>query len=274
MTFCTNCGASMEGQFCGKCGARVGAEASGPVVPDTGMPLAAPQKKSKVLIWVLAGCGGLVVLALVAMLGLGLIFRSVSRNPAFAAVKFAVSMNPEVEVLNADENSGMITLREKKTGKTVTMNFKDIQKGHISFQDESGEKVEIRGEGGGDTGSMTIESKEGKLQIGQGSTANVPAWVPKYPGAQVAGTYSAQGKDEDGGTFQLKCGGSVQQVADYYEQQLKAAGMKIDRHSMQSGSGSMTMVSGTDDASRRSVVASVSSSDGGTVAHIVYAVKK
>ncbi len=197
-----------------------------------------------------------------------------TRNPAFAAVKLAVSMNPEVDVVKADENTGMITLREKKTGKTVTMNFKDIQQGRISFQDDSGEKVDIRGGGEGDTGSMTIESKEGKVQLGQGSAANVPAWVPKYPGAEVAATYSAQGKDEDGGTLQLKCSGSVQQVADYYEQQLKAAGMKIEKNSMQSGSGSMTMVSGTDDASRRSVMVSVSSSDGGTVAHIVYAVKK
>jgi len=271
MAFCTNCGASMEGQFCAKCGARVGAEVS------AGAPPAAPQKKSKVLTWVLLGCGGLVVIALVSALGLGLFVRSRigdTRNPGFAAAKLMASMNPNVEVLNADENTGKITMREKKTGKTVTLDFKDIQQGRISFQGDNGEKVDIRGGGEGDSGSMTIEGGEGKVQLGQGSLANVPAWVPKYPGAQVAGTYSAQGKDEDGGTFQLKCGGSVQQVADYYEQQLKAAGMKIDRHSMQSGSGSMTMVSGTDDASRRSVVASVSSSDGGTVAHIVYAVKK
>jgi hypothetical protein len=270
----------MEGQFCGKCGARVGAEVSGgpaPAAPETGMPPAAPPKKGKVLVWVLMGCGGLLVLALVAALSLGLFVRSKiggTRNPEFAAVKLMVSMNPEVDVVNADENTGKITLREKKTGKTVTLDFQEIKKGRISFQDESGEKVEIRGSGEGDTGSMTIESKEGKLQLGQGSSANVPAWVPKYPGAQVAATYSAQGKDEDGGTFQLKCSGSVQQVADYYEQQLKAAGMKIEKHSMQSGSGSMIMVSGTDDASRRSVVASVTSSDGGTVASIVYSAKK
>jgi hypothetical protein len=241
------------------------------------MPPAAPQKKSRILTWVLLGCGGLLVLVLVAALGIGLFFRSKigdTRNPEFAAVKLMVSMNPEVDVLKADENTGKITLREKKTGKTVTLDFQEIKKGRISFQNDSGEKVDIRGEGGGDTGSMTIESKEGKLQMGQGSMANVPAWVPKYPGAQVAATYSAQGKAEDGGTFQLKCSGSIQQVADYYEQQMKAAGMKIEKHSMQSGSDSMMMVSGTDDASRRSVVASVTSSEGGTVASIVYSAQK
>ena len=252
MTFCTNCGASMEGQFCPKCGARVGAEVS------AGAP-EAPQKKSNVLTWVLVGCGGLVVLALVIALGIGFFVRSRigdTRNPGFAAAKLMASMNPNVEVLNADENTGKITMREKKTGKTVTLDFKDIQRGRISFQDDSGEKVDIRS--GGDTGSL----------------ANVPAWVPKYPGAQATVTYSAQGKDQDGGTFQLKCSGSIQQVADYYEQQLKAAGMKIEKNSMQSGSGSMTMVSGTDDASRRSVMVSVSTSDGSTVAQIVYSVNK
>jgi hypothetical protein len=203
----------------------------------------------------------LVVLALVIALGVGFFVRSKigdTRNPGFAAAKLMASMNPNVEVLNADENTGKITMREKKTGKTVTLDFKDIQQGRISFQGDNGEKVEIRGGGEGDTASL----------------ANVPAWVPKYPGAQATATYSAQGKDQDGGTFQLKCSGSIQQVADYYEQQLKTAGMKITKNSMQSGSGSMMMVSGTDDASRRSVMVSVNTSDGGTVAQIVYSVNK
>jgi hypothetical protein len=251
MAFCVNCGSQFEGPYCSKCGAA----APGSPAAPAGQP---PAKKSKVLVYVLAGCGGLVVLVLIAVLAGVFYFKQrvqeMGGNPAFAAAKIAISMNPAVEIVGQDAEAGTITLREKKTGKTVTLDFRDIQKGRISFEDADGKKVNIQG--------------------GEGSLAGVPAWVPRYPGAQAAGTFSSQGAKENAGTFQLNCGGSIQEVADFYEREMKAAGMTINRHSMSMGGGDAVMVMGENKSDGRILNATVSSSEGATTAQIVYQAKK
>jgi hypothetical protein len=226
---------------------------------------------------VLAGCGGLLVVGILVLFGLGFfVSRKASefgKNPGFAAAKMMASLNPNVEIVKADENTGKITLRDKKTRKTITLDFREIQKGHISFEGEEGERVDLRGEGQGGSGSVTVEGPEGTMRIGQGSLASVPSWVPKYPGAESSGTLSAQRPGEEGGVFQIKTNDSPQQVAAFYERELKNAGMKIEKHSFQADNRSVLTVAGTDEARRRTVTATVNSSDEGTVAHIIYGVK-
>jgi hypothetical protein len=283
MAFCTNCGSQMEGSFCTKCGGMAGA-APAAGVSQTAPPPAAPQaqqppaKKSKTLTYVLAGCGGLLVLVLLVFLAIGFWARSklkeFGNNPAFAAAKLAASLNPDVELLGADEGTGKITVRDKKTGKTVTMDFRDIKNGHFSFEGENGEKVDLNAKGEGETGSLTVNGPDGSMVFGSGASAKVPAWIPKYPGGQVVGTFSAQGGEGEGGTFQVKCSGSVDQVAAFYEREMKSAGMTIQKHSMQADNKSMIMVMGENQADGRTLSATVAAGDEGTTAQIVYGTKK
>jgi hypothetical protein len=284
MAFCTNCGSSMEGQFCPNCGSRAGAPAPEPEPVQVSAPAPAARgtnverKKTSPLIWVLVGCGGLTVIALVILFALGFFVSKKAsefgKNPGFAAAKMIASMNPNVDVVRADENTGKITLRDKKTGKTVTLDFQEIQKGRISFEGEDGERVDIRGDGEGGTGSVTVEGREGKMRFGQGSLSDIPDWVPRCPGGESVGAYAAQSSGEQGGTFQLKCSGSAEQVAAYYERELKGAGMKIEKHSMQADNRSVQTVMGTDEGRQRVVTATVSSSDEGTVVMTVYQTKR
>lgn len=279
MAFCTNCGSQMEGTFCTKCGGRAG-DAPAVGVSHGAPPLAQPPpaKKSKALIYVLAGCGGLLVLVMLIMTAVGFFFASkakeFSRNPGFAAAKLAASLNPDVALVEANESTGKITVRDKKTGKTVTMDFRDIQKGRFSFEDEEGKKIDLEARGEGDSGSLTVKGPDGTMQFGAGVTAKIPAWVPQYPGAQVVGTFSAQGGEGDAGSFQLKCSGSVEAVAAFYEREIKSAGMTVQKHSMQTGNTSTIMVMGQNTSDGRSVSATVSSTDQGTAAQIVYQTKK
>jgi hypothetical protein len=284
MAFCTNCGSQMEGSFCTQCGGRAGdAPAAGisshaappPAAPPAQQP---PAKKSNALMYVLAGCGGLLVLVLIGVLVVGLWVRSkageFTRNPAFAAAKTIVSLNPDVQLVEANESTGKITVREKKTGKTVTMDFRDIQKGRFSFEGEGGKRVDLEAQGEGDSGSLTVKGPDGTMQFGAGSAAKVPAWVPQYPGGQVVGTFSMQGGEGEGGTFQLKCSGSVEAVAAFYEREIKAAGMTVQKHSMQSGNTSTIMVMGENSSDGRSLSATVSSTEQGTSAQITYQTKR
>lgn len=280
MAFCTNCGASMEGRFCTSCGATSDAATPGGVQQPAAPPVVPPAaKKSNALVWVLAGCGGLILITI--LVGLAVSFfvarkaHEFSKNPGFAAAKMMASMNPDVDVVKADEDTGKITLRDKKTGKTVTLDFKDIQKGRLSFEGEGGEKVDIQGEGEGGSGSFTIKGPDGSMQIGQGSQANVPSWVPRYPGARALGAFTSQGGGEEGGTIQLQCSGSVEEVAAFYERELKSAGMKVQKTSIQGDNQTAVTVVGTDEATQHSVSATASTGDNkGTVVSIMYVIRK
>ena len=279
MAFCTSCGSQMEGSFCGNCGGRAGdapaTSVSQPPTPSVQQP---PAKKSKALTYVLAGCGGLLVLVLIAFLAVGLWVRSKAKefgsNPAFAAAKLAASLNPDVEVLDANQSTGKITMRDKKTGKTVTMDFRDIQKGRFSLEGEDGKKIDLQAQGEGDSGSLSVKGPDGSMEFGSGASAKAPAWVPKYPGGQVVGTFSAQGAQGEGGTFQVKCSGSVEEVASFYERAMKSAGMTIQKHTMQADNKSTIMVMGENTSDGHTVTAAVSSTDQGTTAQIIYGTKK
>ena len=71
------------------------------------------------------------------------------------------------------------------------------------------------------------------MQFGQGSLANVPSWVPRYPGAQALGAFTPQQGGEEGDTFLLQSSGSVEEVAAFYARELKSAGVKIQKTSVQ-----------------------------------------
>jgi phosphotransferase system HPr-like phosphotransfer protein len=72
----------------------------------------------------------------------------------------------------------------------------------------------------------------------------------------------------------VKCSGSVEQVAAYYERELKSAGMTIQKHSMQADNKSTIMVMGENTSDGHTVTASVTSTDQGTTAQIIYGTKK
>jgi hypothetical protein len=200
--------------------------------------------------------------------------KEFGNNPAFAAAKMVASLNPDVDLIDANESTGKITVRDKKTGKTVTMDFRDIQKGRFSFEGEDGKKVDLEAKGEGDSGSLTVKGPDGSMEFGSGSAAKIPAWVPKYPGAQVAGTFSTQSGQGEGGTFQLKCSGTVDAVAAFYEREIKSAGMTVQKHSMQTGGKSTIMVMGENASDGRTLSATVADADGGTTAQIIYGTKK
>src|ERR1019366_8141555 len=102
-----------------------------PFPPQAPLP---PGKKSNILIWIL---GGVVVLVLgsTLMCGVGgyLLLHKVKesgfdsslmqKNPVYAAAKMAATVNPEVEMLSADDSRGTIQDRDKKSGKATTMKF-------------------------------------------------------------------------------------------------------------------------------------------------------
>ena len=230
---------------------------------------AAPQKTSAV-VWIVGGCGGLVVLAaLVGGLGMYYVAHKVKQaahNPALAVTRMLAAANPDVDVVSTDEDKGTITVRDKKTGKTMTMNFADAQKGKFVFE-QDGQKVQMEAHGEGDKGSFEVKSSEGsmKFQAGAGSE-KLPDWLPAYPGSAPQGAFSMQNPKETTGTFSFVTKDSIEQVMRYYEDALKKAGLKVTSNTMQQdGKTSLGIVTGEEGEKRKAAVNATASAEGTNV---------
>jgi hypothetical protein len=213
----------------------------------TNMPPSAPvaqptvaQKKTSPLVWVLAGCGGLIVISAVlfAVGGYWGVHKlkgyaeSAKKNPAVFAAKLAVAANPDLEVVSSDDESGTVTIRNKKTGEEITMNAADIKNGRLKFKNEKGEEVTFEGSGEKGKEGLRVKSNKGTMTFGDVEAEKMPAWVPAYPGAKVMA--STRQKTEDGftGTYSFQTPDAAAAVLARYESELSGAGFAIERQSV------------------------------------------
>src|SRR6266849_3482524 len=298
MAFCTNCGAQVQGPFCGKCGApapKAGAAAPGgpasaapppgPAVPPPPMA-AAPQPtaatppvgpataaKTSPLVWILGGCFGLLVLgAIIGGLTMYYIAHKarqaahmIEKNPALAVTRMMAAANPDIDVLSTDEDKGTITVRDKKTGKTMTMNFADAQKGKFVFE-QDGQKLALEAHGEGDKGSLEMKSSDGSVKFATGAgSEKLPAWLSPYPGSAPQGSMSMQNGKETSGSFSFTTKDSIEAVVRYYEDALNKAGLKATTNSVQqNGKTSLGIVSAEEPGNKRKAVVTATMTNEGT----------
>ena len=191
-----------------------------PPPPPTGP--AAPKKGLSPLAWVGIGCGAIVVIGLIVaavfFFWVGSKVKEAADNPAMAAAKLMVAANPEVELVEADDDAGTITVRNKETGEVVTVSLDEIEEGRITFESE-GETVTMGMEEGEEgEGAFTVRDAEGNtsLRIGAGGEEDIPSWVPRYEDVEVQGTFQSQSEGEVTGSFSFETTDSVEEVMDHY----------------------------------------------------------
>ena len=273
MAFCTNCGTQTDAAFCTKCGQPVGAPSPGASAPafqptptSAAPPVAPAPRKTSPLLWILGGVVGLIVLVGILIIGAGLFvahkvkdagFDSAlaQKNPALAAAKVMASLNPDIEIVKIDEDRGVLTIKDKKSGKVITMNAEDFKNGKMSISDES-------------TG--------GKVSFGGNGASQLPTWVPSEPGSTPEGTFSATDDASEGGMAHFKTSDAGSKVITFYQDALKGAGFKItSTFSGDSGDSKGGLVTAEDSANRRTVMVTVSSAGSeGTDVALTYSTKK
>jgi len=295
MAFCTNCGAPVSGPFCTKCGTRLGAPGAGAPVPSAGPVPASPPpavpavpagpKKRSPVFWIVLGCLGVIVIGfvLVASTGLFVFYKAkqagldpelMQRNPALAVAKLMAALNPDIEVLSVDEDRGIIRVRDKKTGKALTVNLEDAKNGKIVFEDDESGKIELQAQGEGDKASLEIRGNEGAVRMG-GGEQKLPDWLPVYPGAEPAGNLGITSKEGAGGMVAYKTDATVEDVVAYYEHALKSAGLAAETNKIQAGGeGAMTMIAAKDENSQRTAQIMISGKAGETTFQITFESKK
>ncbi len=281
MAFCTNCGAQVNGAFCVQCGTPL--KTSGQAgAPPAGGAAAAPQassynaagaapgpRKTSPIVWILVALAGVFVLGVIGVVGAGffVVHKAkqagldpdlMTRNPGMAMAKLVTTFNPDAEVLKTDEGAGTITVRDKKTGKVVTMTFDDIKKGgkfRFSAQDDDG--------------------KTATMEIG-GSDAQLPSWVPSYPGATAKPQLTIKGNSnnegEEAGSVTFTTSDAPSKVMDFYQTKVKDAGMKVNMTTT-SGDGGMLVASDAENHRGLTIIISSSGSEG-TGVNVSYTNKK
>jgi hypothetical protein len=215
------------------------------------MPVAGPRKTNPI-VWVVVAVLGVILLGIVGIAGAGAFFvHRAGRNPAAALARVAAMSNPNLQVLNQDDSAGTVTVRDRQTGKTVTMNFNDAKNGHfqISAQDENG--------------------KTADLQFGGGAKA--PDWVPVYPGASVQANITGSAADGDGGNVTYGTPDSPTQVLAFYQDKIKELGMETNLTTT-TADGAMMVAS--DQAKNRSLTVLVGKNAGKTSINVTYGSKR
>ncbi len=208
--------------------------ASPPPPPQAGGTPAPGKKGLSPLAWIAIGCGGILLVAgVVVTLGLGWLFnkgseyvKEIEAEPAMVAAETLVRLNPELELVESDSDAGTLTIREKDTGKELTIDIAELQQGRIRFDSEEGEgTVEI----GGQEGVLRVENEKGEtFEIGSGE---IPAWVPSYPGQSSEPTVLFSRRDAAGlhGAIDFETEDEPAAVLDFYVRELESAGYEVER---------------------------------------------
>ena len=242
-----------------------------PPVSDAA-PDSEPKKGLSPLAWIGIGCGGLVLLGIMAMVVLGVslfnwgrqaledasgeqslsdLVESLEDNPVRTLAETAIRLNPEFELLSTDDAAGTITFRDIETGEEATLNFEDIAEGRFTMTTTEGEvAVEATGESSDGARAVTLTSPAGQTRLGANvDLGDLPEWVPVYPGSSdVQLPYVTSTPEGQSGMMSGTTVDSVQQVGDFYQSTVEAIGFTVGNvSSTQSGTTELRSISATGD---------------------------
>ncbi len=219
------------------------------------MTVTEPKKKGLgPLAWIAIGCIGLLVVGgVIAAAGVWWAGKkvksfaeSVSEKPVETAAKAFALVNPEIEFVSADEGQRTVVFRQSKTGKEMSFNFDDIERGRIVFDTGEGE-VTINAQAEGESGSLVIQHEGQEVKLGMaGGAENLPAWVPRYPGATVGIGMTTTGAGTAAGMFTIESSDSVDTVIGHFERALAAAGMNPSKQTVSGGGETIVILSATE----------------------------
>ena len=151
---------------------------------------------------VLIGCASLLVLlGLIASLAIWWGARKLrgmaagaERNPAAFAARLMTAGNPELEVVSQDNDRKTVTIRNRNTGESLTVNAAELEKGNLAFRNEKGEQVAIEGNSADGKRGLKVTSRVGTMTIGDGAGALPTSdWGRPIPARSRSGPWRRRG---------------------------------------------------------------------------------
>lgn len=267
--------------------------------PPSGGPPAAPAKTGsglKIFLWILGIFACFVVLITAVTMAIGFYavhkFKQAAANPVYAAAKFAVAANPDLETVSSDDAAGSMTVHDRKTGKTVIMKFDpahktmvvtdengktasmrfDPDKKSIVMTDDQGKTASITADAQG--GNIEVKSSDGSMKIGANAD-KAPDWVPVYPSVTPTNNFSATDTNSVAGSFTFVTADAADKVQNYYDNAFKGASFKVATTTSTDNNGKVAaMVTGTSQDEKRSVIVGMETATDGTHVSVNFSSKK
>jgi len=244
--------------------------------PPPGAP--APKKGMGPLGWIAIGCGAIAVLGILALAVGGYMFKKkivdpIQENPTMAAAEMIVKLNPELELVSSDPDKNTLTIREKSTGKVVTISAEDIEQGKITFETAEGKTV-VDASSSGESGSVRVTGPEGaEVTWGGEAPKDLPSWVPIYPGSEVQAALDATNAEGRTVSFTAATEDGIDEVIPYYEQSLRDAGLTVNKTTMETNGEPSAILAGNSEDNTKTVTVMIGQQDGKTMATINFNAK-
>jgi hypothetical protein len=193
-----------------------------------------------------------------------------ARNPGLAAARMMVTANPDLDLVDMDEDRGTLTIRNKETGETLTVDFKDIEEGRLTFSTEEGE-VTFRGDDSGARMEVTDETGETQtMEFGAAADrSRIPDWIPVHQGELNVG-FTATDGGKRVGMFSIETSASRQDVGDFYVAELEGRGFTPSVASMEAAEMRMITVTGSHPDGVRELTVLIHEAEGKTTITLNY----
>ncbi len=213
--------------------------------------------------WILIGCLGVLILgAVLTFACTAFVAKKVkdvgeefADNPAMAAAEVLVKVNPELELLERDDENQTLTIRNKETGETMTFDLEEIQSG--KFSAKFGDK-EIVVDPESDEGLIQIGGGPGgeTVTFGQGDLDAVPDWLPIYPDSDAQAPMQMASGEGVTGTVTMQTDDSVDDVIAFYSERLDNAGFELESSTHSAGNQMTSTLRGTREGATVNLVVS------------------
>lgn len=240
--------------------------------PAPAMP--EPKKGMSVWGWLAIGCGVIVLLGLGTCAGIAFYVQrkavEFEKNPAKAAAELAVRLNPDAELVSSTETE--LTVRNKKTGEVITVNFEDAKEGRFTFKNKDGEAtIDADADPSGEGGTLKVTGTGGETAVfsaGAGA-GKVPEWVPVFADGDRVANYDLNTATEHAGTLSITTSAPAATVMAFYKTKLEAAGFEVQTMTLEGPTAGGTVM-GTTAGQKRALNVVVSVADGKTHALVAF----
>lgn len=221
--------------------------------PNSAENSSEPLKKGlSPLAWVGIGCGGIAVLGLIAIVAGGMFLGNkvkqgladANGDPERFAVEMIVKLNPDMEMVETEDEEGKITIKMIKTGEVHTFSYTDIKEGKFSIESTTADGKTTRVKHDGQT--MKIKDGDGKTTVVTAAKdgdywANLPEALKDFAYPNVSDVASPLATTEDDKSiktsFMFITKDTQADVLKFYQEKFKAGGYTIEETSAVIGKG-------------------------------------
>jgi len=221
-----------------------------PPIPPSGAtpgpppPTSAARKGLPVLAWVGIGCGAIIVVGIIVTLVGGFfvakkvkeVAGDMQDNPVKATAEFVIRANPELDLVESNDEDGTMTIKNNKTGEVATFDYTDIKEGRFRWTTDEGEvSIDASSAAAGEGGGITVTTPDGSSKYGSGDSVSLPNWVPDYPGSEPTSNLSSETADGSMSIVGFQTTDTAKDVLEFYRREMESEGLKILNHTLSSG---------------------------------------